>query len=778
MSLPRQTYEFYEFGPFRVDLANRILFRDGAAIPLAPKVLDALFLLIANPGRILEKGELMNQLWPDCFVEEGNLTQIVFQLRKALGESAAKQQYIETIPKRGYRFVADIKPVKAAPDQRVVYSNEPPRVLEAANGDSGADADDFLEDQKESESAVPDEVADFPSRPRGTYGPARESPWQSEATNHPRRAGANRKRIAVGAAVVSVSAAAIFALAHFLPWKLLTGGSAATKVPQVRLLTSSGKAQRPTLSQDGKYISYVIEEAGKQSVWMRPVNSTSDAQVVPPSDVFIRGVTFSPDGGFLYYVALEAEQLSGSLYQVPVLGGTPRKILSGVGSAITFSPDGKRFAFVRVAAETKEDTLITANADGSDERRLVARKSPDFFSVRGPAWSPDGKRIALSAGKSVPGDSNMFVVTVDASTGVETRLGSQSWAAAGGTAWVKDGSAVVVVAWHPDSPVFANQLWRLSYPNGEVSRVTNNLTSHYGVSIAADRDELISARSDRITRLWVAPNGDASQARLIKSGYGDNYSETFGLCWTPDNRLVYGSHASGNSDIWVMGSDGANPRQLTYDSRREIEPAASPDGRYIVYSSQGAGSSYVWRMDADGRNPKQLTRGKFDDLPTVSPDGRWVVYTSYDAADKLTLWKVSIDGGEPTQLTRQSTFSPVVSPDGKSIACLYKGEKDSRYFAAIVPFEGGEPVKIFKEMPFPAWGLARWTPDGRALTYIVTKEGVSNIWLQPVDGGKPRQLTSFKEDQIYRLAWSRDGKLLAFDRGMTINDVILISDFR
>ena len=97
---------------------------------------------------------------------------------------------------------------------------------------------------------------------------------------------------------------------------------------------------------------------------------------------------------------------------------------------------------------------------------------------------------------------------------------------------------------------------------------------------------------------------------------------------------------------------------------------------------------------------------------------------------------------------------------------------------AILPFEGGDPVKIFHEMPLPAWNLVRWTPDGRALTYIVTKDGVSNIWLQPLDSGKPKQLTNFKEDQIFRLAWSRDGKYLAFDRGMTINDVILISDFR
>src|SRR5262249_43427581 len=144
----------------------------------------------------------------------------------------------------------------------------------------------------------------------------------------------------------------------------------------------------------------------------------------------------------------------------------------------------------------------------------------------------------------------------------------------------------------------------------------------------------------------------------------------------------------------------------------------------------------------------------------------------------LTLWKVSIDGGQPTQLTHQTSVYPVVSPDGKLIACQYREEQAKRMIIAILPFNGGEPIKVFNEMPLPAWGLLRWTPDGRALTYIVTKEGVSNIWLQPLDGGQPKQLTNFKEDQIFRLAWSRDSRDLAFDRGMTIKDIILLSDFR
>jgi Tol biopolymer transport system component/DNA-binding winged helix-turn-helix (wHTH) protein len=734
MSSPEQIHYFYEFGPFKIDVANRQLLRDGMPVPLAPKVWDALFVMVESSGRILEKEELMDRLWPDCFVEEGNLTQIIFQLRKALGESAAKQQYIETIPKRGYRFIAEIRRVNGECSQHSIQSMGTKEIEE--------------------------ESVTVPTR-------------QTEVRNY-------KKRVVIAAAVLSIAITFAFSLAYFLRGIPMAGGSAASPdVRSIRLLTSSGNAQRPALSPDGKYVAYVLDEAGRQGIWMRQVNSTGNAEVIPPAEVDYRGMTFSPDGSFIYYVVQEKDQSNGTLYQVPALGGTPRKILAGVDSTVTFSPDGKRFAFVRVNNEKRESFLFTANVDGSGEQQLAARKRPDYFLPRGLAWSPDGRTIALGARRSSPGDSsNMYVVTVDVANGSEARLGSQTWTSVGQIGWLKDGSGVVVVAYHQKSPVMANQLWHLSYPKGEVSRVTNNLISHEGISVAAHSDQLVTARSDRVSRLWVAPNGDPNSARLIRSVNGDNYSEVMGLCWTPDHRLVYGSHASGNADIWIIDADGGNQKQLTYDARREVDPVASSDGRYIVYTSEGSGTSYLWRMDIDGRNPRQLTHGKFDDLPSLSPDGRWVVYTSFDESGKLTLWKVSIDGGDPIQLTRQVSLYPVVSPDGKLIACHYRDEQTRRMVIAIIPFAGGNPVKEFKEMPLPDYGILRWTPDGRALTYILTKDGVSNIWLQPLDGGQPKQLTNFNEDQIFRLAWSRDGKYLAFDRGITIKDIILISDFR
>jgi Tol biopolymer transport system component len=205
-------------------------------------------------------------------------------------------------------------------------------------------------------------------------------------------------------------------------------------------------------------------------------------------------------------------------------------------------------------------------------------------------------------------------------------------------------------------------------------------------------------------------------------------------------------------------------------------PVVTPDGRYIVFVSERTGNSHIWRMDIDGADLKQLTRDKNNYHPSLSPDGRWVVYTSL-ASGNPSLWKVSIDGDEPKQLSAASAFRSSVSPDGKWIACMRQDQKDGSYKAALIPFAGGE-LALVEKMARPDFLHLRWSPDSRALTYIATQQGVSNIWSKPIDGGPARQLTNFTSDRIFRFAWSRGGKFLACERGMVINDAVLILDSR
>jgi Tol biopolymer transport system component len=485
-------------------------------------------------------------------------------------------------------------------------------------------------------------------------------------------------------------------------------------------------------------------------------------------------VNFSPDGGYIFYVRVEGGG-PYPLFQVPVLGGTPKKIIpEDVDTPITFSPDGLRFAFIRGEPQRGEVSLIVANADGTGEQKLVTRKVSDFIGTRwpSPSWSPDGESIAY-AHRNIEGDGrNSNVYTVRVKDGAEKQIASQKWITVDALAWLSDASGLIITAMDEESAP-SRQIWHVSYPSGEARRITNDTNNYQGISLTADSKALVTVQSEQVSNVWTAPNGEASHATQLTSNRDDG---TDGLALTPDGRIVYVSEGGGRADIWIMNADGTGRKQLTSDARN-FSPAVSPDGRYIVYRSQRGDVFHIWRIDIDGGNPKELTSGSRDLLPSFSPDSQWVFYTSSES-EKQRLRKVPVDGGDSTQLTDYFSSSSLVSPDGKLIACGYvnEEEKPNRWRIAIISSDGGPPIKTFDLSPIRS--RYQWTPDGRALLYSLTRDGVTNIWRQPIDGGPPKQITDFKSDQIFRFDWSRDGKQLVLARGNVTSDVVMISDLR
>jgi len=747
----KETKQLYEFGPFRLDVDERLLMRDGRMTPLPPKVFDTLLVLVENSGRVVTKDELMQSLWPDTFVEESNLTQNISQLRRALSDGASDAQYIETIPKRGYRFVAGVQSlaVNGVSEEDVI----------AVNGHAPAPAGEPADQSDGLEQTLP--------------------PVVKVATEK-----LSRKRFAAVVTLMAFSSAVVVsALVIASRQAGSNDGQARSAFQQATLvkLTASGKALLPAISRDGKFVAYVEEEDGLQSLWVRQAPTNSSAQIVAPAEVIFAGVTFSLDGNLIYYVARRKGEGLHKLYQVPLLGGAPREIMADVDSPITFSPSGQYFAFVRNYMPERETALIVARLDGSEERKLLTRKRPEVLSRTGPSWSPDGRLIACAAGVTGQGESSMHVLAVRVEDGSSEPIGSQTWTVVGQVAWLGDGSGLVFSAWERRWGVYGDQIWLMTFPKGEARPVTKDMNNYESVSISANLaapGAMVTHWMDRVSVIWIVTKGDggfdAGRAARIQSGFGSNYSEMFGLDWTPDERLVYGSQASGNVDVWITTADGKRQKQLTRDAQADFMPVVTADGRHIVFVSDRAGSGNIWRMDLDGGDLKQLTRGKNDTSPSLSPDGRWVVYTS-STSGRPSLWKVSIDGGEPAQLSAASAGRPLVSPDGKWIACYYQDQKDGNFKVALLPFAGGEPALV-EGMAQPDFFILNWSLDSRALTYIATQQGVSNIWSKPIDGGPARQLTNFTTDRIFRFAWSRDGKFLACERGMIINDVVLISE--
>lgn len=531
-------------------------------------------------------------------------------------------------------------------------------------------------------------------------------------------------------------------------------------------LTNTGKSLNAAISPDGKYIAHVVEDAGEQALVLSFIATASNSIIVPPAEGRYRGITFSHDGNYIYYVKVEKDDLS-LLYEVPAHGGAAKKLMSGIDSAVTLSPNGKEVAFIRHDKKEGEYALMVADISGSHERKLVARKGPDAF-LQGPAWSPDGLLIVCADG-IYAGGFHMSVVAVRVADGTEKPATSQKWFGVTKLAWLKDGSGMIATA--ADESVSPIQLWYISYPGGEAQRITKDSNDYRDISLTSDSDSLVSVQSNRLTSIWLAPNGDASRATRIASGVG----WTYGLAWTPDNKIIYSTVASGKLDIWSMLADGTAKTQLTIDAGSNYHPAVSRDGRYIFFSSTRTGPFNIWRMDADGSNPKQLTSGGSDSNPYPSPDGRWVVYQS--GGTKPTLWKVPVEGGQPQQLSYTTSSTPVVSPDGQLIACRHWDEVSNTLKIAIIPFAGGRAINTY-DIPILLRQRIRWTPDGRALLYIDTRAGISNIWRQAIDGGPPTQMTDFKADQVFSYDWSYDNKHLACERGVETNDVVLFSEYR
>ena len=546
------------------------------------------------------------------------------------------------------------------------------------------------------------------------------------------------------------------------------------QVMSVTRFTSAGKAIYAAISPDGKYVAHISDEAGQQGVWIGQVAANSQVQIIQPGPVQYRGVSFSRDGNFLYFVQSDKDNPTGALFQIPALGGTARKILTNIQSAIALSPDGKHLAFVRFISP-QENSLVLSNIDGSGEKRLVSRTSPDFLSTVGPAWSPDGKFVACVY-QNTTGGYYENVIGVRVSDGKEAPLTGQRWWEVGQIAWLSDGTGLVASATEEAGSLA--QLWYLPYESGDAKRITSDLSGYADVHLTADSKTLVAVRSDRLVNVWVSSNVNPGNTLQITSGFQRDDGMR-GLAWTPDGKIVYRSVAGGEPNVWIMKADGTNQKQLTVNSSQNFDPVVSPDGRHIVWGSRRSANTNLWQMDIDGQNAKQITNGVGEYFPEYTPDGQWVLFTTYDAASGLwSIWKVASEGGTPPiRLTTKESALSSISPDGKFFACNYQDAPGTSYKIAIIPVDGGEPTKLF-DIPGSFGRTIHWTSDGNALSYVATQEGVSNIWMQNLEGGAPKQLTVFKDQRIYGFAWSRDGKQLAISRGVTNNDVVLIRDFQ
>src|SRR5678816_618910 len=294
------TTHFYAFDSFVVDAGKSVLLRDGQSVPLTPKAFEILLVLVRNPGRVLKKEELLEEVWPDAYVEENNLPRNISSLRKALGEGPAEHKYIVTLPGQGYRFVAEV------------------RQLENPNG---TPTRSLLE-------SVPVE-----SKPEPVITLHEEVVSLEPATT---------KRRWISLVVVCACLAMALAIGSYFLFQRWSRSSQPTP-PQRKLwqLTfEPGLETDPSWSPDGRFIAYSSDQSGNFDIWVRSVGEGNSVQVTS-SQAHDWQPNWSPDGLSLVF---RSEKDGGGLYVVPALGGNERR-LCNFGYRPRWSPDGSQVVF-------------------------------------------------------------------------------------------------------------------------------------------------------------------------------------------------------------------------------------------------------------------------------------------------------------------------------------------------------------------------------------------------------------------------------------------------
>jgi serine/threonine protein kinase/Tol biopolymer transport system component len=594
----------------------------------------------------------------------------------------------------------------------------------------------------------------------------------------------------VAAVIILIAVGAIAAIALHDRYGRHHEPAASFSQMMISPITSTGNIHSATISADGKWVAYVADEKGSHGIWIRQLVTGSTAQVELGSPGEIEGLNFSLDGNYLYFVKRDESVGVGTLFQAPSLGGAPRQVIVDVDSPISFSPDGKRFVFVRQSNKTKTSYLMLANSDGTGEQPLEVLTNPPRFSDNGPAWSPDGKQIAVADNPS--GEFGKYAVEiVDVDSKTKTRLGSTDWISPDQMAWLPDGSALLFNARVAKTSLNA-QLFSLSYPDAEIRRVTNDLNFYNGTSITSDGSALASAQVTLTGSLWVANFGSSaslSAPRQISSGISraDGIS---GIIWTPDGKIIYSYYTSGTIQLASASPDGTDVHDIGSGVVSPSWLSSCGDGRHFVFSmGRGQDSSSIWRADMDGSNLTQLSTGKLAVHPNCSPDGKFALYVAVEG-NSIHVMRVAIDGGTPAEISKEELFSPVISPDGNSVACAYQPEPGKRPKLAIVGLDGGEIRNVY-DLPQETQAALggdggqklAWTKDGRAVLYPFNKDGVISLWAQPIG---PQGSTPAAAKQVMNLGpdfqWgaytlSPDGKQIIYAHGRAVTDAVLISHF-
>src|SRR5215510_12506355 len=553
----------YEFGPYRLDGAERLLWRDGEVVPLQPKVFDLLLVLVERHGRLLEKDELMKAVWPDTVVEEVNLANNISILRKTLSQNG--REFIETVPKRGYRFVADVKKLEENGAEQVVQESPG---LRSQTGESVFAADDFHG------------ATTRTSKTESLARSIKRQKWGAML--------ASATLIIVGAGFL------YFFLRAPLPPKVL-GYVPVTHDGLLKKMPLPSFTLTASLISDGSRV-YFMERTGAR--WGIAQVSSTGGETVAVSTPFHRSIVrdVSPIRSELLVEGYDSFEDDAPLWVLPVLGGAPRRLGALLGHAGAWSLDGQQIVYANGSS------LYLAKSDGTESRKLVTVAGRPYW----PRWSPDGSRLRFTVQDTRTGSDLLWEVSVDGANPHPLLSGWNTPAAESCGSWTPDGRYFVFQSTRDR----ATHIWAIREQTGLFQR---------------DSQEPVQLTSGPLNYYMPAPSSDGKKLFVVgEQGRGELVRyDTKAQQWGSYLSGISAEHLDFSRDgewvvyvtypertLWRSKVDGRERLQLTYPPLQASLPRWSPDGKQIAFSARAPGKPWkAYLISAESGSPQQLTPG-------------------------------------------------------------------------------------------------------------------------------------------------------------------------
>lgn len=560
--------------------------------------------------------------------------------------------------------------------------------------------------------------------------------------------------------------AALIIVAGLVFWLLRPAVPSGPPQLQFRQITFNGHVQDAAISRDGRFLAYTEATPKGPDLRLLNIPTSSDVEIVSAGGTCCADPTFSPDGNYVYY--LTGNQIDA----VPVLGGSPRLIVSQADSGAGFSPDGKQLAFIR-DDYPRAALLMVAQADGTGAHQVAEVRPPYFYacandsagtSPDAPAWSPEGKHLAVDRFRISPLAENLVVVTL--ANGAMQALGPDQLGGFSDLAWQSSGSGIVGTAAPAGEGADGPEVLRYAYPSGKRTQWTNDLQGYANITMSGN-GELALLHASPQASVWRAPSAGAKAVEL--PGGGDDMAGANGLAWTPQGKILTNRIEGGQTQLWEETADGADAHEIAMPGLAGLfsDPHVAPNGQIVLHTLADK-LLRVWRVNADGSGATVLSPGMLAQQPVVIRGGKEVAFLVLKQKAQY-LYVVPLSGGIPHLLYSQpiNSVSAAASPDGSKMLVI------GRQGPTLLDVSG-EKVKatVLKNFPPQPWGRFDWTPDGKAVTYVKATGLADNIWAWPIAGGVPRELTHFTDLSIKDYAFSRDGRLAA-SRGQPNSNVVI-----